>query len=381
MTKVTHTLFGLRAVIPEMERAVVLKDGIFEAILGPGRHNIGRLGNQVRFDVRPFSLSTDPIHSELLTSVLRNHGAAAAKNLTEIETGADEMAIVSLDGAPAFLIAPLTRKIVWTDAGLWSVERVDLKAGLILSDAMADRLVSLATDYVDWFKVDHGQVGLLHAEGKLVEKLEPGGHAIWSFGKVIKVKIVDTRETALDVTGQEILTKDRVSIRTNLSATFKVVDPVLAVTAVKDFVDTLHRALGSAFRRSLATKTLDEVLAEKGAVDAEAMAAVVTELAAAGVKVTHVTLKDIILPGEMRDILNTVVLAEKEAEAGVIRRREDAAETRALLNTAKVMADNPAMMRLKELEALESISDKVGTLTVHSGTKGLMEDLVSLSAK
>lgn len=131
----------------------------------------------------------------------------------------------------------------------------------------------------------------------------------------------------------------------------------------------------------MATKTLDEVLAEKGAVDAEAMAAVVKELGAAGVKVTHVTLKDIILPGEMREILNTVVLAEKEAEAGVIRRKEDAAETRALLNTAKVMADNPAMMRLKELEALESISDKVGTLTVHSGTKGLMEDLVSLSTK
>ena len=381
MTKVTHTIFGLRAVIPEMERAFVLKDGIFEAILGPGRHNIGRLGNQARFDVRAFHLSADPIHSELLTSVLRNHKAAASEHLTEVETGADEMAIVSLDGAPAFLVAPLSRKVVWTDAGLWSVERVDLTDGFIMTDAMSRRLMTLRTDFIKRFKVEHGQVGLLHVDGKMTSELAPGGHAIWSFGKVITVKIVDTRETALDVTGQEILTKDRVSIRANLSATFKVVDPVLAVSAVKDFVDTLHRALGSAFRRSLATKTLDEVLAEKGAVDAEAMAAVVTELAAAGVKVTHVTLKDIILPGEMREILNTVVLAEKEAEAGAIRRKEDAAETRALLNTAKVMADNPAMMRLKELEALEAISDKVGTLTVHSGTKGLMEDLVSLSSR
>ena len=107
MTKVTHTIFGLRAVIPEMERAVVLKDGIFEAILGPGRHNIGRLGNQARFDVRAFHLSADPIHSELLTSVLRNHAEAASKHLTEVETGADEMAIVSLDGAPAFLVCLL----------------------------------------------------------------------------------------------------------------------------------------------------------------------------------------------------------------------------------------------------------------------------------
>lgn len=379
MTKVTHEIFGLRAVIPEMERAVVLKDGIFEAILGPGRHKIGRLGHQARFDVRPFRLSSGPVTSELLTSILRNHAEVAAEHLTEIETGADEMAIVSLDGAPAFLVPPLTRKIVWTDTGLWSVERVDLTDGFIMTDAMSRRLMTLRTDFIKRFKVEHGQIGLLHVDGKMIGELQAGGHAIWSFGKVISVKIVDVRENALDVTGQEILTKDRVSIRANLSATYKVVDPVLAVTAVKDFVDTLHRALGSAFRRSLATKTLDEVLSKKGAVDAEAMASVVTEMAAAGVKVSHVTLKDIILPGDMRDILNTVVLAEKEAEARVIRRREDVAETRALLNTAKVLADNPAMMRLKELEALESISEKIGTLTVHSGTKGLMEDLVSLS--
>jgi regulator of protease activity HflC (stomatin/prohibitin superfamily) len=381
MTKVTHKIFGLRVVIPEMERAVILKDGIFEVILNPGRHTIGTLGTQSRYDVWNFRVNAEPVISELLTSILRNHGPAVADHLTVFETAADEMAIVSLDGTPAFLVPPLTRKVVWTDAGLWSTEVANLSDGFVMTDAMSRRLMTLRSDFIKRFKVEHGQIGLLHVDGKMVGELVPGGHAVWSYGKVIAVKLVDTRENALDVTGQEILTKDRVSIRANLSATYRVVDPVLAVTAVKDFVDTLHRALGSAFRRSLATKTLDEVLAEKGAVDAEAMAAVVTELAAAGVKVTHVTLKDIILPGDMREILNTVVLAEKEAEAGVIRRREEAAETRALLNTAKVMADNPAMMRLKELEALESISAKVGTLTVHSGTKGLMEDLVSLSVK
>lgn len=381
MTKVTHKIFGLLAVIPEMERAVVLKDGIFETILGPGRHKIGQLGNQTRFDVRPFRISAEPVTSELLTSLMRNHAEAANAHLTEVETSADQMAIMSLDGTPRFVVPPLCRRLFWADAGVWAIERVDLTDGFIMTDAMSRRLMTVRTDFIKRFKVEHGQVGLLHVDGKMIDQLAPGGHALWSFGKVISIKTVDVRENALDVTGQEILTKDRVSIRTNLSATFKVVDPVLAVTAVKDFVDTLHRALGSAFRRSLATKTLDEVLAEKGAVDAEAMAAVVAEMTAAGVKVSHVTLKDIILPGDMREILNTVVLAEKEAEAGVIRRREDAAETRALLNTAKVMADNPAMMRLKELEALESISGKVNNLTVHSGTKGLMEDLVSLSAK
>jgi regulator of protease activity HflC (stomatin/prohibitin superfamily) len=103
-------------------------------------------------------------------------------------------------------------------------------------------------------------------------------------------------------------------------------------------------------------------------------------MAAIGLDVGDISIKDVILPGEMRDILNKVVNAEKEAEANVIRRREETNATRSLLNTAKVMAENPVMLRLKELEALEKIADKVQTLTVHNGTQGLMNDLVSLAA-
>ena len=73
-----------------------------------------------------------------------------------------------------------------------------------------------------------------------------------------------------------------------------------------------------------------------------------------------------------------VVAAQKEAEANVIRRREETNATRSLLNTARVMAENPVMLRLKELEALETIAGKVDTLTVHNGTEGLMTDLVRL---
>ena len=96
------------------------------------------------------------------------------------------------------------------------------------------------------------------------------------------------------------------------------------------------------------------------------------------IEVGEIALKDVILPGEMRDILNQVVAAQKEAEAGVIRRREETNATRSLLNTARVMADNPVMLRLKELEALETIAGKVERLTVHNGTEGLLTDLVKL---
>lgn len=135
-----------------------------------------------------------------------------------------------------------------------------------------------------------------------------------------------------------------------------------------------------AFRQPLATKTLDDILSRKGVVDVEASNAVRAEMAAIGIEVADIAIKDVILPGDMRDILNRVVAAEKEAEAQVIRRREETNATRSLLNTAKVMAENPVMLRLKELEALEKIADKVQSLTVHHGTQGLLQDLVSLKA-
>ena len=103
------------------------------------------------------------------------------------------------------------------------------------------------------------------------------------------------------------------------------------------------------------------------------------DMAAIGLEVTDITLKDVILPGEMRELLNQVVSAQKAAEANVIKRREETNAARSLLNTAKVMADNPVMLRLKELEALESIAGKVEKLTVTNGTSGLMNDLVKLS--
>ncbi|MCH2163632.1 MAG: slipin family protein [Marinovum sp.] len=189
---------------------------------------------------------------------------------------------------------------------------------------------------------------------------------------------MDTRWQTHEVTGQELLTADRVTLRVNLAADYRVVDPLRAVREVKDFADALHLALQLAFRKALGALTLDALLADKVAVSDEAAAEVRREMAAIGLEVGAIALKDVILPGEMREILNRVVTAQKEAEANVIRRREETNATRSLLNTAKVMAENPVMLRLKELEALEAIAGKVERLTVHNGTEGLMTDLVKL---
>ncbi|HHB80800.1 MAG TPA: slipin family protein, partial [Aliiroseovarius sp.] len=227
-------------------------------------------------------------------------------------------------------------------------------------------------------EVGEGRVGLLIVDGVQERVLKPGTYWFWNLGRKHLVRLVDTRWQAHEVTGQEILTKDRVSLRVNLTAAYRVAHPETAVNSVTDFSEALHRALQLAFRKTLGGLTLDALLADKVSVDAEAAKAVRAEMALIGLEIGEIALKDVILPGDMRDILNRVVEAQKEAEAGVIRRREETNATRSLLNTAKVMADNPVMLRLKELEALESIAGKVERLTVHNGAQGLMSDIARL---
>ena len=90
--------------------------------------------------------------------------------------------------------------------------------------------------------------------------------------------------------------------------------------------------------------------------------------------------KDIILPGEIRDIMNTVLIAEKRAQANVITRREEVASTRSLLNTAKLMEENPTLYRLKELEHIERICENVGSLNLN-GSGGVLSQLFALLGK
>lgn len=89
-------------------------------------------------------------------------------------------------------------------------------------------------------------------------------------------------------------------------------------------------------------------------------------------------MKDVILPGEVKTILNQVVEAEKRAQANLIQRREEMAAMRSLLNTARLMDDNPTLLRLKELETLEKITEKVDKLTVFGGLEGVLKDTVRI---
>lgn len=363
-----------RVTLTENERMLVLKDGRVSAILGAGRHRVAR-------DTRREVHTIDRLRmvSSHERALWQSRPDLADAHLLEVRAEDGAVALVCRDGVPVAVLRPGDREVYWRDAGEMSVERVAYDDTLMVDRPVLHRLMraGLTTAYM-LHEVPDGHVGMLYVDGVLVARLPAGTHASWRLGRAVAVKAMDLRVRSHEVTGQEVLTRDRVTVRVNLTASYRVTDPERAVTEVRDVVEALHRALQLAYRRKLGALTLDRLLEEKGAVDSAVSEEVRAEMADLGLAVSEVALKDVVLPGEMRELLNRVVAAEKEAEANVIRRREETNATRALLNTAKVMADNPVMLRLKELEALESVAGKVERLTVTNGTAGLLTDVVRL---
>lgn len=379
LMKILDELMGrMRFRVQENQRAIVFQNGKLMSIAGPGEHVLPNWRKSLEvmpYDIIAGAVFKSPYEKPLFDKL----PDVAAEHLSVFRTNRAEIAVIERDGRPFEVLPPDSKLTVWTDAGPWTATHVDISTDLRIDPDLLRRLVlSGKTNFITGVTVAEGHAGLLFIDGVYVETLEPGVYGFWKAGRTASVKHVDMKRQSVDVTGQEVLTKDRVTIRINLAAEYRVTDPVLAVSSVKDFSESLYRALQYAFRKTLGALSLDQILEKKVTIDEEAAGKVKADMAAIGVEVLDIALKDVVLPGEMREILNQVVAAEKQAEANVIRRREETNATRSLLNTAKVMAENPVMLRLKELEALEAIAGKVERLTIHNGTGGLMNDLVKL---
>jgi regulator of protease activity HflC (stomatin/prohibitin superfamily) len=281
-------------------------------------------------------------------------------------------------------MAPWQTRVFWKVATRVEAERIDVASDPKVAPRHLAMIARERNTLVVEHVVENHEAGLLYVEGRLLERLAPGRHAFWTVGRKIEVKRLDLRPQAVEITAQEMLTKDRIALRVTLTAFRRIVDPQRAVSAVPDVDAWLYRLVQFAIREAVASRTLDEVLSAKNALDAELRTFVRERIAETGVEVTELGVKDVILPGEIRELVNKVVEAERTAKANLIRRQEETAATRSLLNTAKLMEENPLLLRLKELESLERLVEKVGRIDLHAGEgaglDALLNKLVRLKA-
>lgn len=379
-------MFGIkRIVIAKHERALYLKNRNIEKVLEPGVYWIfDFLG---RVEIQVFNVSEAAFRHPNEELIVKEYGELCEQYFHIAEMGDHEVGYLFVDNRLTDVLFPSTRHLYWKQPFDIRVEKQNIekdyqvqtdKQSLLAYKKLAV-LGSKMAEAVLPVEVSARHVGLLFINGELVRTLQPGLYVFWKFNRKMTVEHVDTRLQAMEVSGQEILTRDKVSLRVNVSASYRVVDAVTARTAVVNMTDYLYREVQFAIREAIGTRLLDELLGNKGELDHVIFESVKNRAAENGLHVEGVGVKDIILPGDMKEIMNQVVQAEKAAQANVIKRREETAATRSLLNTARLMDDNPTLLRLKELEALEKVTEKIDRLTVFGGLDGVMKEVVKVN--
>jgi regulator of protease activity HflC (stomatin/prohibitin superfamily) len=373
-----------RVVIKKTEKAVLFRDGDFERVLNPGRYHF--FDPLKRLTVQVWKLDAPMNDMAMVDYLLQREAQLAAECFDNMELGEDEAGLRFENDILVEVLAPASRRVFWKGLVKQRLQKVELKEGYALAPELVAHFAQPALrgrslaglNGLLLVQVPAYFVGVLKVNGKVERLLQPGMEAFWRYNRDIEVELLDTRLQNMEVSGQEILTRDKVGLRLNLAATWRYTDVLLAYEKLAKPVEHLYRELQFGLRAAVGTRTLDELLENKQVIDEVVGAYIGRKLAGFGIEMGGVGVKDIVLPGEMKTILAQVVEAEKAAQANVIRRREETAATRSLLNTAKVMEGNPVALRMKELETLERVAERIDSLSVFGGLDQVMNGLVKI---
>lgn len=371
--------------IADNERALLYRHNRFERVLLAGRHRLQTVTGSIR--VEKYDV-TDVVFDHEKAKFLLN---TQAKKLNEYLEGYDitdlQVALFYRDGHLVDILEPGSFLAVWKGVEAVCVEVIDIADSFVIDEKLLSLLgrglkVGKFKNFahaINYVEVPDEHVGLLSINGKFEQLLRPGSYGYWKYNRSVVVKLLDLRLQAIEVGGQEILTKDRVSLRVNLSGSYKIVDPKVVALTLNDYTNFIYRELQLRLREAVGTQSLDGLLEDKDSLNLVIADSIRSQLAGYGIEMVSVGVKDVILPGDMKKILNQVVEAQKESEANLIKRREETQAMRSLYNTAKMMDNNPTLIRLKELEALERVTTHIDKISVYGGLDGVLNDFVKLA--
>ncbi len=360
--------------IRSYEIGLVFRDREFKGLLATGTHWLLDLLGKARVEV--MSQRAPWLVHEQLDMIVKS-GALTGRALV-LDLKDHERALVWIDGRFSHIL-PSGLHAYWTGQKEVRVELIDARQVRFdhkdLSVIIRSQGAKLALDICN---VERDRVGVLFIDGRYIDTLPPGQYAFWKGPADARVVEVDLRETTADISGQEIMTADKVTLRVNANVTYRIVDARKAVSQADDVRQALYRETQLALRAVIGARELDAFLVGKDTVGQEIGQAVRQRAAELGLEIASIGIRDVILPGEMKDLMNKVTEAKKAAEANLISRREETAAIRSQANTAKLLVENPTLMRLRELEVLEKIASAGHLKVVLGGEKGLADRVTNL---
>lgn len=351
--------------------ALVFKRGVYQRMLKEGSY---WLWNE---DVKVYEL-TQPFIAPIELNILLQD-AALAEELQVVDVKDNEI-VLQYENGLLKQVLNAGRYTYWKSAIQYNFVRADIsKIGIAENIDRAHLQSKLVAPYVRMSSIESYEKAVLFVDGKLAQVLPSGVYYWWKNNITVLVGKVDMRQQQMEINGQEILTKDKAALRINAWAQYRVADIEKALLQNKEYDKQLYVAFQLALREYIAGYGFDELLEKKDAMTPFILQQVKEKAAALGVEVAAFGIRDIILPGDVKDIMNQVLVAEKKAQANTIMRREETASTRSLLNTAKLMEDNAMLWKLKEMEYVEKIADKISNISV-SGNGALVEQLKQIFA-
>lgn len=364
----------MRITIKNHERGLLFKNGNYKKVLKSGKHFTLPFSDSV---IKVLD-TTKPFHVEDYDIDIFLQDEKLCQELEIINIGDKELAVHFVDEKFQGVFGT-GKYAFWNVLKRHTFEVFDVSNPEMGEDI--DRTLLLRPQfrpYVAVYDVEPYMKGILFFDNKMQRLLDSGRHYFWLGSNTVDIIKVDMRKREIEINGQEMMTEDKVPLRFNFVCQYRITDVAKVVMDVKDYEQQIYILLQLVLREYVGTLKLDELLKMKQEIAAYVLKALRDKEADYGAEFSFAGVKDIILPGEIKDILNTVLIAEKKALANVITRREETASTRSLLNTAKLMEENHTLFRLKELEFLEKICDKIGSISLNGG--GLLEQLNSLLA-
>ncbi len=376
--------FRKKFIIHKNEIGFLFENGDFVGVLEPSIYHYFDPLNKIKVEI--YDLLKPEFEHRLADFLIKTQAELIATYFHLVELTSEQVALVYKNGRLVDILPPNSRKLYWKKFVDIKIETIDISENFQVTNAEwliyanMDTLLQPIEKFIYSSEIPEHKIGLLTVDGKYIQTLSPGLHAYWQINHRINIEIWDTRLQNIEISGQEILTKDKVSLRINLAASYLIKNVQRTISSLSNYFEYLYKELQFGLRAAVGTHSLDELLENKNLINELVLAYIQAKMADFGIEIKNIGVKDIILPGEMKTILSKVVEAEKLAQANLIKRREETAATRSLLNTAKVMENNPTALRLKEMEVLEKVTEKIGNISVYGGLEGLLKELVKIKS-
>ena len=260
-------MFRKTQIVAENQRVLVFKNQELDRVLTPGKYCMWDIKNELEFIT--FDIN-NLYFKEKNAERLYRHYPELSHHISHYQLGSTEAGLLYVNDLLRGVVAPSTHLYLWKESGEIRLDKVPLEDNIDVDEHalflinraganIASRLIkneqTVAIKPISDLYVSKNHIGLLYVNGQLVKQLTPGQHGFWQFNHTVEVKSFDCRAQMLEISGQEILSKDRVSLRINLNASIQVKDAELAARSVDDVDDFIYKTLQLALREAVGTNT------------------------------------------------------------------------------------------------------------------------------